>query len=76
MYDYKIGMKVQGQSNFMGHYDVLTVGKIVDIKIDDGTTYYVVDSGNKNINWFTSEELQETEWWMYAVYLMDVVVVK
>ena len=61
MYDYKIGMKVQGQSNFMGHYDVLTVGKIVDIKIDDGTTYYVVDSGNKNINWFTSEELQETE---------------
>ena len=54
-------MKVQGQSNFMGHYDVLTVGKIVDIKIDDGTTYYVVDSGDKNINWFTSEELQETE---------------
>ena len=37
------------------------VGGIVDIKIDDGTTYYVVDSGNKNINWFTSEELQETE---------------
>jgi len=61
MYDYKVGMKVQGQSNFMGHYDVLTVGKIVDIKIDDGTTYYVVDSGDKNINWFTSEELQETE---------------
>ena len=63
MFDYKVGMKVQGQSNFMGHYDVLTVGNIVDIKIDDGTIYYVVetkfDSGKKDINWFTSEELQD-----------------
>lgn len=51
-------MKVQGQSDFMGHYDILTVGKIIDIKIDDGSIYYVVDSGDNNINWFTSDELK------------------
>jgi len=32
-------------------------GIIVDIKIDDGTMYYIIDISNK-IFWFISEELK------------------
>ena len=66
MYDYKIGEKVQGQSDYMGHLDILLEGTIVDIKIEEGTIYYIVetksDSGNTDVrHWFTPEELQRVE---------------
>ena len=66
MYDYKVGEKVQGQSDYMGNLDILLEGIIVDIKIEEGTMYYVVetksDSGNTDVRyWFTSEELQRVK---------------
>jgi len=66
MYDYKVGEKVQGQSDYMGNLDILLEGTIVDIKIEEGTMYYVVetksDSGNTDVRyWFTSEELQRVK---------------
>ena len=50
----------------MGHLDILLEGIIVDIKIEEGTMYYVVetksDSGNTDVrHWFTSEELQRVK---------------
>ena len=66
MYDYKVGEKVQGQSDYMGNLDILLEGTIVDIKIEEGTMYYVVetksDSDNTDVRyWFTSEELQRVK---------------
>jgi len=52
--DYEIGTKVKAKSSDMDNY---LEGIIVDIKIDDGTMYYIIDISNK-IFWFTCEELK------------------
>jgi len=60
MSDYQIGMKVQGKSSGMNDY---VKGEIVNVKIDDGSLYYIIktifnEEIHNEIYWFTSEELE------------------
>ena len=53
--DYEIGTKVKAQSGDMDSY---LKGIILDIKINDGTMYYLITNTSDEIFWFTSEELK------------------
>ena len=53
--DYEIGTKVKAQSGDMDSY---LKGIILDIKINDGTMYYLITNTSDEIFCFTSEELK------------------